>query len=141
MGGFGERRGQAAIEYLALVGFILLLTGPLLIEAQRSANGLQDSTRQLQVNNLLNSVEEAATLVYSGGEPTRVTFEVTVPDDVTQTNVTQNYVHVRLQGREGPQEYYRLLPFNVTGSIPVEQGRYAMVAEAVGRTNVSITQK
>ncbi len=132
------REGQAAIEYMALIGFLLVLSAPLLVEAQRSTIGLQDSTDQLQVVNMLDTVEEAAILVYAQGEPERISFEVDIPRGVTNTTVKRQYIRVRFQGRDGPSDYIRTFPFNVTGDIPESTGRYTLAAEAEGRTNVTI---
>lgn len=134
-------KGQAAIEYLALIGFILVVATPLLLQAQQSASGLQESTNQLKAATMLDTVEEAATLVYSQGEPAQITFDVEVPRGVLLEEVKNQHIRVRVDGKNGASDYIRTLSFNVTGSLPTSQGRHVLVAEAVGRTNVTIYEK
>lgn len=134
-------KGQAAIEYLGLIGFLLLISIPLVIQAQQSATELQESTDQLKVSNMMDTVEEAMTLVYGQGEPARIRFTVDVPPGVTNATVENQIVIVRFEGDQGASDYIRTFPFNVTGTLPTERGRHTMVAEAVGRTNVTIYEQ
>ncbi len=132
------RQGQAAIEYLALIGFLLLISAPLLIEAQQSTIGLQESTDQLKVVNMLDTIEEASMLVYAQGEPARITFQVEVPNGVVNTTIENQYAVVQYEGMRGRTDFVRTFPFNVSGELPEDPGRYRLVAEAEGRTNVTI---
>lgn len=132
------RQGQAAIEYLALIGFLLLISAPLVIEAQRSTVGLQESTDQLRVVSMLDMVEDASMLVYAQGEPARITFDVTVPQGVNETVIEETYAVVTYVGTSGPTDYVRTFPFNVSGDLPDQAGQHVLVAEAEGRTNVTI---
>lgn len=138
---FRAASGQAAIEYLALIGFVLLLSAPLLLQAQESTGALETSTDRLTAVNALDTTEDAARLVYSQGEPAKVTFDIELPRGVVEQNVTGQYIRLRLEQRGQETDLIRVVPFNVTGDLPTERGQHTMVAEAVGRTNVSISEK
>ena len=133
------RRGQAAVEYLAIVGIVLLLAAPVLIDAQQSAGELQRASDVVVARTALDNAAEAARLVYSQGDPAQVTFTVTMPGNVIQSNVTDQYLHLRLRSPAGPIDLLSTLDFNVSGSIPTSRGQHALVAKAVNQTNVSIT--
>lgn len=122
--------GQAAIEYLAMVGIALLLTAPLVIEVQQASMDLQQSYQHAQTKNALNNIEEAATLVNAQGKPAQVTFRIQLPSNILQTNVTDQYLHIRRKIRGKPHDTYNILDFNVSGTIPETKGVYAMTAKA-----------
>lgn len=134
-------KGQAAIEYLAIIGFVLLFATPILVQSQTAASDLRFAADTVSARNALTTTAEAARFVFSQGEPARVTFAITVPRGVRHTNVSGNALHVKMDEAHGNDDLYTFLEFNVTGSIPAEQGRYQMVAEAVSDTNVSISPK
>lgn len=123
-------KGQAAIEYLAIVGIALLITAPLIVQTQKSSIGLQTSYQNGLAKTSLNTMEEAAALVNSQGEPARVTFDVRLPEDIDQTNVTDNYLHIRRSVGTDTYNFYNTLSFNVSGTIPTTSGIHTMVAKA-----------
>lgn len=134
------RKGQVALEYMAIIGLALLIGTPLAIQAQKSSQGLQQSFSNGVAKSALNSMEEAATLVHSQGPPSKVTFRVKLPDGITQTNVTDSYLHIQRKVRGEETNFYNPLNFNVTGEIPTESGVHQMVAEAED-SHVNITPK
>ncbi len=136
-----DRRGQAAIEYLALIGIVLLFATPLVVRTQTAAADLQFTADMIEARNALDTVGEGSRFVFAQGEPSSITFDITLPRGVEHTNVTANYVHIRMDGAHGDSDLYEFFDFNVSGSIPSEQGRHTIVAKAVGQRNVSINAK
>ncbi|MFB6294175.1 MAG: hypothetical protein ABEI97_00285 [Candidatus Nanohaloarchaea archaeon] len=134
------RSGQVALEYIAIVGLALLIATPLIIEAQKSSQDLQQSFRSGLAKNALNNVEEAASLVHSQGPPAKTTFTIRLPDGITQTNVTDQYLHIRRDIGGAETDFYNTLDFNVTGDLPERSGVHTMVAEAEP-DHVNITAK
>lgn len=133
------RKGQAAIEYLAMVGVALLIAAPLIIQTQRTSFELKNSFSSSIAKNSLNNLEESASLVYSQGEPAKVTIDIRIPERVTQTNVSDSYLHIRRRIEKGREtDFYNTLDFNVSGSIPNSEGVHKMVVEAWnGQVNIS----
>ncbi|MDY6774427.1 MAG: hypothetical protein SVS85_04465 [Candidatus Nanohaloarchaea archaeon] len=133
-------KGQVSLEYMAIIGLALLIGTPLVIQAQKSSQDLQQSFRNGLAKSALNSMEEAARLVHSQGPPARVTFRVRLPAGIMQTNVTDNYLHIRRDVGAGSTDFYNTVEFNVTGEIPENSGTHRMVAEAE-ESYVNITAK
>lgn len=123
-------KGQAAIEYLSIVGIALLLTAPLIVQTQESTIAMQNSYENGLAKTALNTIEEAAALVNSQGEPARVTFKVRLPKDINHTNVTDRIIHIRRAVGGETYSFYNSLPFNVSGNIPTSSGIHEMVAKA-----------
>lgn len=135
------RRGQAAIEYMALIGFVLLFATPILVQTQTAAADLQRTADMTQARSALDTLAGAARFAFAQGEPARITVDITVPRGVRSTNVTGNYLHIKMDETHGNSDLYTFLDFNVSGSIPADRGRHVMVVEAVGQRNVSINAK
>lgn len=133
-------KGQAALEYLVVIGFALLLSLPLIIKMQSSSANVQHAYKSSMAKNALNNIEEAASLVNSQGEPAKVTFKIQLPDGITQTNVTDNYIHIRREVQSRPADFINPLDFNVSGSIPNSSGVHEMVAEA-WNNQVNVSEK
>ncbi len=123
-------KGQAAIEYLAIVGIALLLTAPLIVQTQQSAFELQTSYQNGLAKTALNTMEEAAAIVNSQGEPARVTVTVRLPNRINRTNVTDNYLHIRRVSGTDTYTFYNTVSFNVSGSIPTSSGVHRIIATA-----------
>lgn len=136
-----DRRGQAAIEYVALIGIVLLFATPIVLRTQVAAADLQRTADVVEARNALDTIGEGARFVSAQGEPSTITFDVTLPRGIEATNVTGNYVHLRIDVGQGASDLYEFFDFNISGSIPAEQGRHTLVATAVGQRNVTINAK
>lgn len=133
-------KGQAAIEYLSIVGIALLISAPLVMQTQKSSIDLQNSYQNGLAKNALNNIEEAAALVHSQGEPAKVTFSVRLPNNVKHTNVTDTYFHISREMGTDTYHFYNEVSFNVSGTIPNASGVHVMRAEAE-ENYVNITEK
>lgn len=131
------RAGQVAIEYLILVGFVLLVSAPLWVQVQQASFDIQRTTTDMQAREAMDSIGEAARLVYAQGEPAKVTFRARFPKGVSEANVSGNVVRMRVDD----EDYVELFDFNVSGDLPDSRGSHKLVAEAVGRTNVTIREE
>lgn len=125
---------------MAIIGLALLISTPLVIEAQESSQGLRQSFNNGLAKNALNNIEEAASLVNSQGPPAKVSFDIRLPPDITGTNVSDDFIRIRRDAGAGETTFFNALDFNVTGSIPNSSGVHTMVATAE-EDHVSITEK
>ncbi|MCJ7478571.1 MAG: hypothetical protein MUP63_00135 [Candidatus Nanohaloarchaeota archaeon QJJ-7] len=134
------RKGQVALEYMAIIGLALLVSTPLIIEVQTSSQDLRDSFQNGLAKNALNNAEEAASLVNSQGPPAKVTFRIRLPDGITQTNVSDSYLYIQRRMGATETDFYNTVDFNVKGDLPETSGVHTMVAEAEPN-HVNITEK
>ncbi len=114
-----------------IMGVALAILTPLALQAQRSSFVLDESFDNALIRQSLDSMEEAASLVHAQGEPARVTFRIRLPAGITATAVADDYASVeRRLGSGQTTTFVATFPFNVSGSIPVQDGIHTMVAEA-----------
>lgn len=123
-------QGQAAIEYLTVIGIALLISTPLIIQTQRTTVEVRSAFNDGLVQNALNNVEEAAGLVNSQGDPARVTFTIRLPPGINQTNVSGQFLYIQRRTANGYTDFYNPLDFNVSGTLPNTSGVHSVVAEA-----------
>lgn len=124
------RKGQAALEYFVMISLALLIASPLIMQSQGALQDVQDTNSEARMQQALDAIEQGVRLAASQGEPARVSFRISIPRGVTMTNVTDNYIHYRLQTRSGESSYFRTFDTNVSGTVPQTQGKYMVRAEA-----------
>ena len=125
-----ERKGQIALEYLAIMAFALLLALPFILNAQNSALDLGAVSRSSMAKNALSAVKEAAELVYSQGEPARVSFKINLPFGINSSTVNGTELSFTLTSRTGSFKVYEVLSFNATGKLPVNPGIHTIIVKA-----------
>lgn len=139
--GMSLRRGQAAIEYLALIGIVLLFATPLVLQTQTSAADLQATTDIVMARNAMDTVADGARFVFAQGEPSTITFDIQLPRGVVFANVTDNYIRLRMDTVQGGTDLFEFFAFNVSGAFPTAQGRHTIVVAAAGQRNVTINEE
>lgn len=126
----GNRLGQAAIEYLAIISIALVLAAPFVIEAQSSIIDLQIGSNAVSVQSSLNNIETAVETVSASGEPATRTFIVDMPQTVNSTQVYNKSVVITINTRNDRVNYSRTFEVNLTGSLPQKPGRFQVKTTA-----------
>jgi len=127
-----NRHGQHALEYLVIIAFALILATPIIFNAQLSSVDLGVVTRSSMAKNALSAIKESAELVYSQGEPARVSFKVTLPSGINESLVSLREISFTLNGNREPFKVYEIVDFNVTGSLPINPGTHTITTKAEG---------
>ena len=126
------KKGQIALEYLAIIAFALILAIPIIVNAQTSTLDLGSVSRSSMAKNALSAVKEAAELVYSQGEPARVSFKISLPFGINSSTVNGTELSFTLRGRNGFFKVYQTVSFNVTGTLPISPGAHTIITKAEG---------
>ena len=66
--------GQAAIEYLSIVGIALLLLTPIILVAQQHIKDLNNDTRMMLAMEAKNKIAAASDIVHAQGPPSTMIF-------------------------------------------------------------------
>lgn len=99
-----DRRGQASAEYLLLIVVILLVMGWLLVNVyQPSVGATMDVSKTSDASNAVNSIADAANLVYANGPGAKRTLNVYIP----------NYAEFLTGGSASPKSGYINMTLNV----------------------------
>lgn len=139
-------KGQSSIEFLAVVGIALLIAAPFIGSVESSILDTQTTSDGITLKNTMDELEAAINTVAVEGEPSKRTFDITLPDDTDEFEVREGVVLViTLDRPEGESEVFRIMNTPITDpdehqdlNLPQTPGRYEMeIAAWQGQVNVT----
>jgi uncharacterized protein (UPF0333 family) len=127
-----NKRGQAAVEYAILVGFVMVLLIPLiyLFYSQSSDTSVQVNSQQLRL--VGQKIVDNSESVFYLGEPSKLSFKIYIPENIKQVDVTGHSIIFTTSA--GPGESEIVIPSNVnlSGTLPRATGSYTITVESKG---------
>ena len=129
---------QAAIEYIVLVGVIMVFLIPVIHYSLNEAN------TSLKINQLENSVRrvaKAADAVYAIGAGASELITITLPYGIESTNISNNQILLKVSMFGAVSDVIYATRVNVTGTLPNLPGTYNIIVKALSNLTVEIKQK
>ncbi|MBU1111467.1 MAG: hypothetical protein ABIG93_04060 [archaeon] len=120
------RKAQVGMEYLAILGVILLLLIPLFFYAISQTS---DNIRTYQAEDAINSLGKAADEVYSLSPGTKKYVWISIPNGVEETQVTGTEVSLTITIFGNSSDFVFNTKALVVGEIPIEKGTYRIPVE------------
>lgn len=133
--GGGVKRGQAGIEYVILIGILLLFFIPIIYYSLTEAS---KSVKLGQLENMVTRLGKAVDAVYALGPHSREIIPVTIPEGVESASVTGHEILLRVAGIE---EVLVITKAQVTGTLPITKGTYFIIVEAQPSGIVNVQQR
>ncbi len=84
------KRGQSGVEYMVVLAFALAIFVPLLYLLFSSYSGYSAETAQAQAAQMVREIVATSERVWHHGPPTRLTFEMRVPDRISNVTIRRN---------------------------------------------------
>ena len=129
------KRGQAALEYLILIGVLLVLLISLFNYVfYHSAQNLKID----QAEDTVQTLGKTADTLYALGPGNRDFIYVNIPSSVRETRVEENLIMIRLYLFGGESDFYVLTDAQVNGTLPTEKGRHKIKLEMLDSGVVQI---
>lgn len=147
-----KSRGQAAMEYLVLTGFTMLIIMILLVAAYTK---MTETDKQVDIDSFeraANRLKAAADFAYMHGHPTKLTISVYLPGDAESrySYMDNNTINFAVNVKGAYTDVWRSTLGNVgwdlsgSSSIPDSEGYYTFVVETIsydagtdaGRVNI-----
>ena len=132
------KRGQAGIEYVVMVGLLLLFLVPILSYSINEAN-LQ--IRINQIDNALGRTARAATTVYGLGPGATQVITITVPSGVLSSTILNREVSYTVSMYGSSSEVVYLTDVMVNGTLPIKAGTYKILISTLDNGLVYVRQK
>ncbi len=123
--------GQISVEYMAIIGFVTVITIPLVIIYY---NFIQESNEEItstQVSQIAKKIADAAESVYYLGEPSQTSLRVNIPDNVVAANASDYEVLFQIKTKSGIVDIVQSSSVNITGSLPTNKSTYRITVKAV----------
>lgn len=124
-------KGQAALEYMIVIGIALLVSAPFLTQAQSSIVEIRSSVGTIQAQDSLNDLDVAIRTVNAAGEPATRTIRARFPENMKSAQVNNNSISVVLNTDTGTRKILRTYESRLTGSLPNQGGLYFIRVKAI----------
>ncbi len=123
------KRGQAAIEYMAVIGFVSFAVVLLVTVSYFYQRDVTNQVTLNQVDHLAKEIIDAAESVYFLGEPSKTTIKANIPDKVESITISNKSLTFRIKIGQGPTDISYMSSVNLTGSIDTFEGRHTITLE------------
>ncbi len=137
------RRGQSGLEYMIIVIIAMLLITPVLSRGTAQLTDMKNEINIMHAKDTLNIINDAAESVFAQGEPAKITLNTRFPSHINHTSVGSQEIMIQINAYGGTTDIVKRFEFNVTGSLPVDEGYYDITVKAIkisGVTWVNITE-
>jgi hypothetical protein len=128
-----SRKSQISIEYLSILGFVMITVTVLLFISYYYSRSIQDQIAMNQVDKLVKEIIDAAESVYYLGKPSLITIKATIPERVESINFANNEVTIVIRTKNGNTEISYVSSVAITGTLSTSPGiRYIKVEAEEG---------
>ncbi len=124
------KRGQVAIEYISIMGFVMIIVIFLVYTAQYYSREVQDTTSLQQVDKIAKLIIDSAEQVYYLGEPSKLTLNVNMPARVENISLSNNEVTFIIRTQSGKTDISYPSDVNISGGISIPEGVKRIKLEA-----------
>ena len=125
-----EKRAQSAVEFTVILAVgLMILIGVLHIffQANDSFSGQFESAKAKAA---ADAVADSAEMVYNQGAGSKTKIYMTMPANVNYINITDKIVLINFYSGGKARDVYRSLSFNISGSIPTDEGNLWLYFES-----------
>ena len=119
-------KAQVAPEYILVLGFVLIVTVPILYYAMRESNV---NIKINQISDAVNTLARAADTVYSIGPGTRKYVWVNIPGGVESYSLDNKSVLFKLSIFGGVSDVFEETKADLAGVIPISKGQHRVLVE------------
>ncbi|MFH1065379.1 MAG: hypothetical protein V1734_02630 [Nanoarchaeota archaeon] len=123
-----RKRGQVGIEYVLIVGAILVITIPLFFYALYETNL---KVRISQADDTINTIANAADEVYSMGPGSKRYVWISIPNGVISTTVNGTELSLTMSLFGASSDVATLTKASLVGSFPFAKGTYRIPVESL----------
>ena len=124
--------GQISVEYMVIIGFVTVITIPLIIVYSTFTQDSADEINTAQAKQIAKKIVDAAESVYYLGEPSQTTLSVNVPDKLVLANFSSGKeVVFKVSTKSGKVDIVQNTRFNISGDFPTKAGSYTITIKAM----------
>lgn len=129
---FGTSKAQVAMEYLIIIGFVTIVTIPLVLIFQTHSQETREGITSTQIYHISKKVADGAETVFYLGEPSRLTIKSYFPENIDSITLGSNEIVFKLKKKNGFDEIVVYTPINITGNLSTHQGVHYLNIECRG---------
>jgi uncharacterized protein (UPF0333 family) len=119
---FHSRKSQISIEYLSILGFVLVVLIFILALSFVYSRQIEDQIIVNQVDKIAKEIVDSAESVYYYGEPTKTTIKAYHPENIEQISISANDILFVVRTKNGLTDISYHSEVNLTGTISTAPG-------------------
>jgi uncharacterized protein (UPF0333 family) len=124
-------KAQISVEYALIMGFVVVISIPLVMIYYDYTALSNDEIIAGQVNRIAQKIVDTAETVYYLGEPSQTTLKVYIPHGIAAASIEQEKeVVFKLRGKTGISDIVHISSVNITGTLPTTQGIHRITLKA-----------
>tara|TARA_Y100000310_G_scaffold255534_2_gene263038 strand:- start:2637 stop:3056 length:420 start_codon:yes stop_codon:yes gene_type:complete len=125
-----KKEAQISVEYLIIIGFVTVITIPLIIIYYTFTQESGEEIASTQISQIAKKIVDSAESVYYLGEPSQTTLRVNIPDNVALVNLSNYEVVFKMRTKLGEVDIVQSSSVNITGSLPINKSSYILTFKA-----------
>ena len=127
-----SKKSQASMEYLAIMGIVLLLFIPLTVIYFSYSAQAQDQIIDEQINNIGNKIISSSEEVFYYGNPAKTTININMPKKIEEIIITDYEINFRIRKSSGISDMAYISDIPIKGTIKNYQGKHTITIESKG---------
>jgi len=127
-----KKEGQISVEYMVIIGFVTIITIPLIIIYYTFIQESSEEIASTQIIQIAKKIVDASESVYYLGEPSQTTLRINMPDNVILVNFSSGKeVVFRIKSGSGEADIVQTTSVNITGNLSTNKGTYTLTVKAM----------
>ncbi len=127
-----EKNAQVSMEYVIVIGFVMLITIPLILIFYEHTRATSDQVITNQVDQIARKIIDNSETIYYIGEPSRTSIKVYMPENVENVTIGNNEINFRVKTNVGITDISYVSSVNISGSIAITKGIHYINIESKG---------
>ena len=124
------KKSQVSVEYMMIIGFVAIITIPLIIIYHTFTQDSSDEINLVQIQQIAKKIVDAAESVYYLGEPSQTTLRVNIPNNIIRANLSNYELVFTMKTKAGKADIVQSSAVNLTGSLPTNKSTYKITVKA-----------
>ncbi len=117
-----NKTAQISMEYMTIVGFVMVVTLPLIIIYYNYAGATVDEINMNQLLQITRKIADTSDSVYYLGKPSETTIKLYMPNNIKYVNITDNEISFTIQTIAGLSDIVASTHVNISGTVPISSG-------------------
>ena len=123
-------KAQVSVEYIFIIGFVTIVTIPLLIIYYSYTAQSKDIVATSQATQIARKIVDSAESVYYLGKPSQTTLKMNFPDGIVATNLSNREIVFKMGTNSGVTDIVEVSSVNISGNLPLTAGIHVIKVKA-----------
>ncbi|MBW2964810.1 hypothetical protein KY363_05090 [Candidatus Woesearchaeota archaeon] len=127
-----SRRAQVSMEYLVIVGFVVVIVIPMVLIFYTYSDRTEDQVITNQINKIGLKIGDASEAVYYLGEPSRTRIRAYFPKNINNVTIGNNEITFIVHTKDGDDHIVIYTAVPVSGSLDTHAGYHNINVKSMG---------